>query len=95
VTINPVTNPNPMYSPCHLAVIFTTHKKIISPLINRFNCARNLVIIQITNSVALVRKRALPTERPPLVGEVSANFLRVEDVAWSRQRIPTAVFSVF
>jgi hypothetical protein len=27
-----------------------------------------------TNSVALVRKRTIPTELPPLVGEVSANF---------------------
>jgi hypothetical protein len=27
-----------------------------------------------TNSVALVRKRTIPTERLPLVGEVSANF---------------------
>jgi hypothetical protein len=27
-----------------------------------------------TNSVALARKRTMPTERPPLVGEVSANF---------------------
>jgi exonuclease III len=26
------------------------------------------------NSVALVRKLAIPTKRPPLVGEVSANF---------------------
>ena len=26
------------------------------------------------NSVALVRKRSIPTERPPPVGEVSANF---------------------
>jgi hypothetical protein len=26
------------------------------------------------NSMALVRKRTTPTERPPLVGEVSANF---------------------
>jgi hypothetical protein len=26
------------------------------------------------NSVALVRKQTIPTERPPLVGEVSANF---------------------
>jgi hypothetical protein len=30
--------------------------------------------IIITNSVALVRERTIPTERPPLVGEVSANF---------------------
>jgi hypothetical protein len=27
-----------------------------------------------TNSAALVRERTIPTERPPLVGEVSANF---------------------
>jgi hypothetical protein len=27
-----------------------------------------------TNSVALARKRTIPTERPPYVGEVSANF---------------------
>jgi hypothetical protein len=26
------------------------------------------------NSVALVRERTIPTERPPFVGEVSANF---------------------
>jgi hypothetical protein len=43
------------------------------------------------NSVALVRKRTIPTERPPLVGEVNAQPLRVEGVAWSVQRIPTAV----
>jgi hypothetical protein len=43
------------------------------------------------NSVALVHKRTIPTERPRLVGEVSANLLRVEDVAWSAQRIPTDI----
>jgi hypothetical protein len=42
-------------------------------------------------SVALVSKRTIPTERPPLVGEVIANFWWVEGVAWSEQRIPTAV----
>jgi hypothetical protein len=41
--------------------------------------------------VPLVRKRTIPIERPLRVGEVSTNFLRVEDVAWSAQRIPTAV----
>jgi hypothetical protein len=29
-----------------------------------------------TISVDLVRKQTVPTERPPLVGEVSANFCR-------------------
>jgi hypothetical protein len=31
-----------------------------------------------TCSVAWVRERTIPTERPPLVGEVSANFLWIE-----------------
>jgi hypothetical protein len=33
-----------------------------------------IIIIIITNSVALVRERTIATERPPLVGEISANF---------------------
>jgi hypothetical protein len=41
--------------------------------------------------VALVRKRTIPTERPPLLVEVSAKLLRVEGVACWAQRIPTAV----
>ena len=43
------------------------------------------------NPVALVRKRTIPTERPPPVGEVSANFCGYRGVTWSAQRIPTAV----
>jgi hypothetical protein len=46
------------------------------------------------NSVASVRKRTIPTERPPLVSEVSANFLRIEGATWSAWQIPTAVFSL-
>jgi hypothetical protein len=42
-----------------------------------------------------VHKRTIPTERPPLVSEVSANFLRIEGATWSAWRIPTAVFSDF
>jgi hypothetical protein len=30
----------------------------------------------VTNSVALIRKRTIPTKRLPLVGKVSANFCR-------------------
>jgi hypothetical protein len=37
------------------------------------------------NSVALVRERTIPTERPPLVGEVGGNFLRIQGVS-RRQR---------
>ena len=42
-------------------------------------------------SVALVRERTIPTERPPPVGEVSANFCGQRGVTWSAQRVPTAV----
>jgi hypothetical protein len=35
--------------------------------------------------MALVRKRTIPAERPPFVGEVSANFY---GYAWSMRRIP-------
>jgi hypothetical protein len=44
--------------------------------------------LQITkvNSVALVCKRTMPTERPPLVGEVVPTFAD-SGCAWSAQRI--------
>jgi hypothetical protein len=38
--------------------------------------------------VALVRERTKPTERLPLVGEVSDNFCGQRGVAWSVRRIP-------
>jgi hypothetical protein len=47
------------------------------------------------NSMVWVRERTIPTERSPLVGEVIANFLRIEGATQSAWRIPTAVFSVF
>jgi hypothetical protein len=36
--------------------------------------------------MTLASERTIPTERPPLVGEVSANFMD-RGVAWSAQRI--------
>jgi hypothetical protein len=42
-------------------------------------------------SVYLLHKQTTPTERPPHVGEVKSQLLRIEGVAWSAQRIPTAV----
>jgi hypothetical protein len=35
------------------------------------------------NSMALARERTIPTERPPLVSQVSANFLRIDGAMWS------------
>jgi hypothetical protein len=43
------------------------------------------------NSVALFRKRTIPTERPTLVGKVGSSFIRIESVARSAHRFPTAV----
>jgi hypothetical protein len=31
---------------------------------------------------------AILTDRPPLVGEISANFLRIDGVVWSAQQNP-------
>jgi hypothetical protein len=45
-------------------------------------------------SMVWVRERTMPTERPPLVGEAIANFLRIEGATWSAWRIPSTVFSV-
>jgi hypothetical protein len=47
------------------------------------------------NSMVWVWERTIPTERPPLVGEVIANFLRIEGTMWSAWRIPMAVFLIF
>jgi hypothetical protein len=55
---------------------------------------REILINWNLSSVALVRKRSLRTERPPLVGEVGAEVganLRIEGVSWFAKRIPTAV----
>ena len=49
------------------------------------------------NSVALVHERTIPTERPPPVGEVSANFfLRIEGChVVSAMDPPRPLISVF
>jgi hypothetical protein len=67
------------------------------PIVARQRLGRNIAAVTNThatklklNSVALVRERAIPTERPPLVGEVVPD-LRIEGIAWSLQRIPTVV----
>jgi hypothetical protein len=44
--------------------------------------------------VALVRERTTPIERPPVVDEDSANFLRIEGYRVVSETIPTAVHSV-
>ena len=47
-------------------------------LLHRKENSRDIDFTCKKNSVALVRERTIPTERPPPVDEVSANFLRIE-----------------
>jgi hypothetical protein len=47
------------------------------------------------NSVALVRKRTIPTERPPLVGEISANLCGWRVLRGQRNEFPELLMSVF
>jgi hypothetical protein len=44
-----------------------------------------------TNSVALILHANYTHRRPPRVGEDSVNFGEYTSVAWSEQRVPTAV----
>jgi hypothetical protein len=43
----------------------------------------------------LIRKRTMPTERPPLVGEVSANFCGYRVSRDQRNGFPRPLISVF
>jgi hypothetical protein len=57
----------------------TFHRNAVEhQLRNIVSHQKNIIIIIIinnnNNSVALVRERIIPTERPPLVGKVSASF---------------------
>jgi hypothetical protein len=47
------------------------------------------------NSLALVRKRTLPTERPPRVGEVNDNFCGWSVSRGKRNEFPRPLVSVF
>jgi hypothetical protein len=47
------------------------------------------------NSVALVRKRTIPNERLPLLGEVSANFCGKRVLRGQRNEFPRLLISVF
>ena len=53
---------------CHLLALLVHHILYVSRV------GVNIIYKTKLNSVALVRERTIPTERPPPVGEVSANF---------------------
>jgi hypothetical protein len=53
------------------------------------------IYIKKLNSVALVRKWTIPTERPPYVGEVSANFFGYRVSRDQRIGSPRPLISIF
>ena len=55
-----------------LKTIFLANSLLCTPNFCHDVPIRKLTVV--TLSVALVRERTIPTERPPPVGEVSANF---------------------
>jgi hypothetical protein len=63
---------------CSLCLKWRLGKVVVKDLIlKRIGIAKSSSVYKtylLTNSVALVRKRTIPTERPPLVGDVSANI---------------------
>jgi hypothetical protein len=68
MTVNPQINVSSVF--CSVSNLFVTiydKKNTVSQLNDKQRKKQ-------TNSAVLVRKRTIPTERPPHVGEVSANF---------------------
>jgi hypothetical protein len=55
----------------------------------------DVVMVGLLNSVALVSKRTILSERPPLVGEVSANFCGYRVLRGQRNEFPRPLISVF
>jgi hypothetical protein len=62
---------------------------------NRLNVNNLEDDIKKLNSVSLVRERTIPTERPPLVGEVSANFYGQSVLRGQHNEFPRPLISVF
>ena len=86
VTFFPITSPEPVPESSNFKFQFRWPRNLPSlsppPKIHLLavywgttlgRCNRSYVELKL-NSVALVRERTIPTERPPPVGEVSANF---------------------
>jgi hypothetical protein len=53
------------------------------------------MLCKLTNSVALLGERTIPTERPQLVSEVGANFLRIEVVPFYLRRLNSLLSTTF
>jgi hypothetical protein len=86
--LNKITYSKIILIAMHINVLIGLHLLIHSLLKTVLNALK-------TNSVAVVRKRTIPTERPPLVGEVSANLCRYKVLRGQRNEFPRPLISVF
>jgi hypothetical protein len=72
--------PKAEFCECSDRAVFVKGKEVIDRLKSceffKKGVCYYVVEYELTNSVALVRERTIPTERPPLVDEVSDNFCR-------------------
>jgi hypothetical protein len=66
---------------------------IIDQVLQPYKTTRKIILLYIRNSVALFCEWTMPTERPPPVGEYSANFCGLRGVTWSAQRITRPLIS--
>ena len=72
----------PKYPAMFLHLCTQSHTITVDTIVLPMKSTRNMCILiavalkqrKKKNSVALVRERTIPAERPPPVGEVSANF---------------------
>jgi hypothetical protein len=55
----------------------------------------SVYILSTRNILRGLSQLANYTERPPLVGELSASYFRIEGATWSVSRIPSTAFSDF
>jgi hypothetical protein len=70
-----------MHSKHNLKPLAQTHHNFhnkVQALFFKYEAAFSEFVTKKLNSMALVHERTIPTGRPPPVGEVSANFLRIE-----------------
>jgi hypothetical protein len=56
------------------AAFLTVLHQLVTALLNGKQINEQICLDKQTNSMVCVRERTIPTERPPLVGEVIANF---------------------
>ena len=74
LSLEPIQTYKWKFPHCHFRTIEMISPKFPPPITQGQKACFHLITKTKLNSVALVRERTIPTERPPPVGEVSVNF---------------------